>query len=135
MMPFPQAHPNAGRRICFRIRLLIYLGVWLLAALAIQLMLRPEGLIESDLTPLQQRFLWPLYIPVMVALGLAQAFTWPDFPGAGVSLIAGGALAVHAAVALTRVRRGSFLVLTCVQGVFLVAVVYFVRQSELPSGS
>ncbi len=122
-------------RTWFTARLAVYFGVWLLALLALQIFLQPEGATESSFTATQQRLLWLPYTPLMVVVGLAQAATWPgSFPNWAPWMVV-GVLVGHALVALTRVRRSSFVVLIGVQVVlFGVAVFYFVRQAQLPTG-
>jgi hypothetical protein len=132
---FPQTDAGPDRRVSFSRRLRIYFAVWLLTALAFQVFLQPEGLTVTDLTPIQQRIRWPFYTPVMAVVGLAQAFTWPAFPQASAGFAAAGGLVLHAMFALTRARRSSFIALTSAQALLLtVAVIYFVRQSQLPRG-
>lgn len=119
----------------FRRRLVIYLAIWFVTALAFEIFLQPEGLTETDLTPFQQRIRMPIYVPLMTVVGLAQSVTWPTFPGTSALDVAAACLALHAVVALSLAHRGSFLALATVQALLLtVAIVYFVRQSHLPSG-
>jgi len=134
MSPSPLA-ANPGQGIQLRTRVLVYFSVWLLAVLTIQIFLPPEGPSETDRPAIQQRFLWPLYTPLMVVVGLAQAATWPGrFPDwVGWTILSG--LAVHFIVAATRSRRSSFVAVTCFQVLVLaVGVISFVRQSYLPTG-
>ena len=134
-MNTPQTDAGPEQRVSFSRRLLIYFAVWLLAALAFQFFLHPMGLTETALTPIQQRISWPVYTPLMIVVGLAHAVTWPDFPQAWVGFAAAAFLVFHAILALTRARRSSFVALTSAQALLLtVAVIYFVRQSQLPSG-
>ena len=124
-----------AQRVSLRKRLLIYLAVWALSALAFQVFLQPMGLTETDLTPTEQRIRWPLYTPLMALVGLAQSFTWPASPGAFAGLGAFACFAVHAVVALSRTRCGSLAGLFCIQTLLLaVAVIYYVRHSHLPTG-
>ena len=127
------ATPEPGVRL--RTRFLVYFSVWLLAVLAIQIFLPPEGPSETDRTAIHQRLLWPFYTPLMVVVGLARAATWPSrFPDWLPWAIVTG-LAVHFIVAATRSRRSSFVAVTCFQVLVLaVGVIYFVRQSFLPTG-
>jgi len=123
------------QRVRLGTRFLVYFSVWLFAALAFQIFLRPEGPTESDLSPIQQRLLWPLYAPLMVVVGLVHAVTgssrFPDW--APWAVVAG--FVVHFIIALTRVRRSSFVAFISIQVLFLaIAVIYFVRQSYLPTG-
>lgn len=130
--PFAAA-PKRG--VPLRTRVLVYFSVWPLAVLAIQIFLPPEGPSETDLTAIQQRLLWPLYTLLMVVVGLARAATWPGrFPDwVGWAVVTG--LAFHFIVAATRSRRSSFVAVTCFQVLVLaVGVIYFVRQSFLPTG-
>jgi hypothetical protein len=122
------------RRVRVGTRLLIYIAMWLLAALAFQLVLQPDGLTETDLSPIQQRVRWPLYTPIMAAVGLAQAFTWPDFPGSTAFWVAVACFAVHAAVALTRSHYIAFIALSLAQAfLFVIAVIFFFRHTQLPT--
>ena len=122
-------------RVRFSRRLLIYAAVWLLAVLAFELFLQPEGLTETDLSPIQQRIRLPLYSPLMAVVGLAQSVTWPTFPSSSALDVSAACFVVHAIAALTRSRRGSVIALTCAQTLLLtVAVIYYVRQSQLPTG-
>ena len=50
-MNSPHAGGVSERQVGFSKRLLGNLAVWLLAALAFQIFLRPAGLTETDLTP------------------------------------------------------------------------------------
>jgi len=135
MTSVPQTTPTPQHRVGFRHRMLIYFAVWLLAVLAIQVFLRPMGLTETALTPIQQRIRWPLYTPFMAVIGLAQAVTWPASPQALAGIAAVTIFALHALLMLTRTRRYSFVVLAVVQVLLLaVAVIYYVRWSELPTG-
>jgi hypothetical protein len=122
-------------RVRLSTRVLVYFSTWILVALAFQILLRPEGPTETDFSPLQQRLLWPLYAPLMVVVGLVQAATGSArFPNWAPWLVVAG-FAVHFIIALTRVRRSSFVALIAIQVPFLViAVIYFVRQSYLPTG-
>lgn len=122
-------------RVRLTIRLAVYFSVWVLVAVAFQVFLQPEGPTESSFSPLQQRLIWPLYTPLMAVIGLAQAATWPKhWPDWAPWVVVIG-LAIHGVVTLTRSRRSTFLIFTGVQVLVLtVAVVYFVRQSYLPTG-
>lgn len=132
-VPQPRAVPKD--RIRFGRRLLVYLAVWLLAAFAFQVFLKPEGLTETDLSSLQQRISRLLHTPVMAVLGLAQSVTWPGIPGATGGFAAAACFVSQAILTLTRARRRPFIALMLVQALLLtVAVVHFVRQSRLPSG-
>ena len=59
----------------FSTRILIYFAVWMVAVLAFEIGLEPEGLTETTLTPLQQRLELLIYAPVMVLAGLAEAIS------------------------------------------------------------
>jgi len=122
-------------RVRLSTRLLVYFSSWLLVAVAFQPFLQPEGPTESALSPTQQRLLWPLYTPLMVVVGLVQVVTGPGhFPGWAPWVVVAG-LAVHFIMAMTRARRLSFAAFTGIQILVLaVGVLYFVRQSHLPSG-
>jgi hypothetical protein len=119
----------------FRTRFLTYLGVWLLAALAFEVALQPEGLTETYLTPLQQRLQWPLYTPLMVFFGLSQALSTPrDVPQYLFWLFVAVFL-FHALLVLRRVRLPVFAALIGLQALTLaVGVAYFVHFSRLPDG-
>ena len=122
-------------RVRFSTRLLIYVAMWLFAALVFQAFLQPAGLSETELTPIQQRLLWPLYTPVMAVVGLAQAGTWPVFPSALAILAGGACFAVHGIIALSRKQWSSIVALAGVHALLLaIAVIYFVRQAQLPTG-
>ena len=124
-----------GRKLSARQRLFWYIAVWVLAALAFQLFLRPEGLTETNLPEVQQRLSWPFYTPFMVTIGLAEVFTWPQTFNTVALLGSAVCLLVHAVITFTRVYARSFLVMICIQVVLLgIAVFYFVRFSQLPSG-
>jgi len=130
-----QLYAASGHRIRFSGRLLIYIAVWLLAVLAFEVFLQPEGLTETDLTPFQQRIRLPLYTPLMAVLGLAQSVTWPAIPTPFDLCGAAACFGLHAIAALTRSRRSSLIAFTCVQALLLTAsVVYYVRLCRLPSG-
>jgi uncharacterized membrane protein len=125
----------SAQRVSLRKRLLIYLAVWALSGLAFQVFLQPMGLTETHLTPTEQRVRWPIYTPLMALVGLAQSFTWPASPGTSAGFAAFACFAVHAVVALTRTRWSSVAGLFCIQTLLLaVAVIYFVRHSQLPTG-
>lgn len=110
-MRLPQIDAHPQRRVRFRSRLLIYFALWLLAALAFQIFLQPQGLTETHLTPIQQRISWPLYTPFMSVVGLAQAVTWPDFPKALAVFVAAVCFALHAILALACARRSWYIAL------------------------
>jgi hypothetical protein len=119
----------------FKRRLVTYLAIWLVAALAFEILLQPEGLTETDLTPFQQRIRMPVYVPLMAVIGLAQSVTWPTFPDSSALDVAAACLVLHAVVALSLARRGSFLALATIQTLLLtIAVIYFIHHSHLPSG-
>jgi hypothetical protein len=122
-------------RIRFRTRLLGYLAVWLLAALAFEAFLRPQGFTETHLTPLQQRLQWPLATPLMVFFGLAQALTIPrDIPQSFFWLCVTVFLA-HAIMVLRCTQFPMFATLMGLQALTLaVGVAYFVHFSRLPDG-
>lgn len=126
---------SPGRCVRFRIRIFSYFAGWVLVALAFQVFLQPLGLTETALTPIQQRMLWPLWAPVMVIVGLAQAATWPASPQAVVGISVAVGMVFHAFAALTISHFKAFIVLMLAQMGFLtIAVIYFVRWSQLPSG-
>lgn len=128
-----QTDAGAERRVSFSRRLLIYGAVWLLAALAFQVFLQPEGLTETSLAPMQQRIRWPLYTPLMAMVGLSYAVSWPDSPREDVGLAAGAGLVLHGILALACARRSRFIAFTLAQTLLLtVAVIYFIRQTQLP---
>ncbi len=107
----------------------------LLAGLALQIFLQPVGLTESDLTPFQQHLVWIPYTPLMLVFGLAQAASWPNNVPHWAPWVALAVFALHAIFGLTRTRRFSFAIAAGIQVLLLaVAVIYFVRQSLLPSG-
>ena len=130
-------HSDTASRcgVRFRMRFLIYLAVWLLAAVAFEIFLRPEGLTETHLTPLQQRLLWPLYTPLLVFFGLAQAVSTPrDIPQSFFWVVV-ALLVAHAALTLSRNRPIVFAALIGVQALTLaVAVTCFIHFSRLPHG-
>jgi len=135
VMSHPQLDTVSEHRVRFSRRLLTYFAVWFLAVLAFGVFLQPEGLTETDLTPFQQRIRLPLYTPLMAVAGLAQSVTWPTFPSSSALDAAAACFVLHAIVALTRSRRSSLIAFTCAQALLLtVAVVYYVRQSQLPTG-
>ncbi len=122
-------------RIRFRVRLAIYLCVWLLAVLAFEGFLRPEGLTETHLSPLQQRLQWPLYTPLMVFFGLGQALSTPSDTPQFYFWICLILFLAHAALSLTRTHLASFSILIGVQtATIAVAVSYFIHFSRLPTG-
>lgn len=124
-----------GRRITVRWRLLGYGAVWLLAALAIQLFLRPEGLTETNLNEAQQRALWLLYTPVMATIGLADALQRVSRLADWSPLVIAICFALHALVILTQSRPRFFAIMIFVQIVLLsLAIMSFIHLSRLPAG-
>jgi hypothetical protein len=117
-------------------RLLIYLAVWLLAALAFEALLRPQGFTETHLTPLQQRLQWLFATPLMVFFGLAQALLTPrDIPQSFFWLCVTVFLA-HAIMVLRRTQLPMFATLIGLQALTLAGgVAYFIHFSRLPDGS
>lgn len=133
--PMNEAATCLTHHVRFRRRLFIYIALWLLAALAFQVFLRPLGLTETDLTPIQQRIRWPLYTPLMAVIGLAQAGTWPANPQAIAGIAAAAVFVLHAVSMLTRARPRSLIALAAAHALLLaLAVIYYVRWSQLPSG-
>jgi hypothetical protein len=137
-MSLPQPDAISEGPVRISTRLLIYLAVWLLAALALEVFLQPLGLTETDATPLEQRLWWPLYTPLMVFLGLAmflQVLPWPSGMAGGAALVALIYFAAQAYFALTPRRPAVVLGLSCLQALALSAgVLYWVRYSQLPTG-
>lgn len=129
---FEDSRPH---HVSARTRLFVYLSLWMLAAVALQTSLQPEGATETNFSPLQQHLYWLLYTPLMAFAGLAQAATWPHpFPGWTAWAVVAG-FALHFIIAMANLRRSLFLVVTGVQALSLaVGVIYFVRQSWLPTG-
>lgn len=122
-------------RVSIARRVLYYGAVWLFAVIAFQVLLKPDGLTESNLGELQQRVRWPLYAPIMATLGLAKAFTWPRDATGGTVFAAAVCFAVHAILTITQSHRRAFVLMICIQAALLVvAVIYFIRFSRLPAG-
>lgn len=122
------------RGLSFTQRIAVYLGLWLLAVIAFEIWLTPEGMTETHLTEAQQRIQWPLYTPLMVVVGIVEPFS-----PSGDLTSNGGWIAVvflvHAVVMLTSKRLPVFAGLACVQLALLaIGVVNFIRLSQLPSG-
>ena len=123
------------RHITVRWRLSGYGAVWLLAALAIQLFLKPEGLTETNLYEAQQRALWLLYTPVMASIGLADVLERVSRLADWAPLIIVICFVLHALVTLTRSRARSFAIMLLIQIVFLsLAITNFIQLSRLPAG-
>ena len=130
-----------GSHIGVRQRVIAYLVLWLIAAIAIQIFLKPEGLTETDLSPFQQRIRWPIYTPLMIALGLGRVITLPLLPLLHWSnemltfWIAFVGLAVIGIITLTRRSRQVFVVMLCVNAVLLaISVFFFLQIAAIPSG-
>ena len=133
--PMNEAATSLTHHVRFRHRLFIHIALWLLAALAFQVFLRPLGLTETDLTPIQQRIRWPLYTPLMAVIGLAQAGTWPANPPALAGMAAAAVFVLHAILMLTRARPRSLIALAVAHALLLaLAIIYYVRWPQLPSG-
>src|SRR5215218_10227701 len=114
-MSFSHIDPVPQHQVRFSRRLAIYLSVWLLAALALEVFLRPEGLTETSASPLEQRLWLPIYTPLMVILGLAQAATWPRDHFAHWAVAAAFiCFLVHGIFTLRAGKRAWFLVLACI---------------------
>lgn len=123
------------RRIKVRWRLLGYAAVWLLAALAVQLFLRPEGLTETSLNEAQQRALWLLYTPVMATIGLSHALERVRNLADWVPVIIVICFVLHAIVTLIQSRTRSFAIMLLIQIVVLsLAITSFIDLSRLPAG-
>ena len=128
--------PTMRASIGIGARVAVYLAVWLLAVLAIEVFLIPDSPTESHLTPLEQRLIWPLYTPLMVLVGLEQAVAWAggEFEMVRFAVIA-VSLAAQGIIALAISRRDWFFACTLLQVALLsVGVVYFIHLSRLPSG-
>ena len=130
-----------GSHIGVRQRVIAYLVLWLIAAIAIQIFLKPEGLTETDLSPFQQRIRWPIYTPLMIALGLGRVITLPLLPLLHWSnemltfWIAFVGLAVIGIITLTRRSRQVFVDMLCVNAVLLaISVFFFLQIAAIPSG-
>ncbi|CAN5724215.1 hypothetical protein BH11VER1_BH11VER1_21350 [soil metagenome] len=135
--PMNSMQPNSvfEQRFRFKTRLFIYLAIWLLAAMAFQFFLPPEGATVTELTPFQQRIRWPLYTPIYLLVGLAQSFAWPERISSWAGVAATLCFLFHAVLTLTLSRRFAFLIMCGLQVVLVVvSVVYFIRFSQLPSG-
>jgi hypothetical protein len=116
-------------------RVCVYFFIWLLAAIAFQIFLHPQGTTETDLTLLEQRLAWAISTPLMVVIGLSQAVMWPHQFTDGLFGVVVTGMLLHILVTFTSSRRLLFIGLTCIQILFLVtAVVYFFRYSNLPTG-
>lgn len=77
-----------------------------------------------------------MYAPIMAVAGLAQAATWPASAGTSNAVAAVTAFAIHAALMLRCDGRRHLLMLTTAQALLLaIAVTYYVRWSELPTGA
>ena len=127
--PQPICHLSVGQRLFW------YVAVWLFTVLAFQIFLTPEGLTETNLSEMEQRIRWPLYTPIMVVIGFAEAFTWPTDFTAVAFVGAFACLVAHAITMLTRVHFRPFVLMLCIQTVLLaIAVIYFIRFSQLPGG-
>lgn len=120
-----------GNPIHLHTRLLVYLAVWLLAALAIQVFLQPEGLTVTFLTPSQQRVEWLLFTPFMVYWGLEHHFSLPQY---SFWLF----VAIVIAHGIQTLRCTQFLAFAVLIGLQVVtvasAVVFFIQRWRLPVG-
>ena len=126
------ALPAARPRISLKRRVHFYCAGWLCAAVALQIFLQPEGLTVTDQGPLQQRLLWLAFTPLMAIFGLAQALTGPVTPSLPMFLLAAACLLTHGFFMIRSADRGRFTVLGGAQIILLtIAVIYFVRQSQL----
>lgn len=128
-------HPPPRDHLGLGWRLLVYLSLWALVALAFQLFLQPESAGASTASPLQQRIAWVHLTPVMAVLGLQQLLaSLGHFPG-WVSLVIAGAFLLLAILTLTRVRRAPFITLILLQALLLAAAaVSFIRHPYPPGG-
>jgi hypothetical protein len=116
-------------------RVIAFFALWILAAVAFEIFLAPEGSTVTDKSELHQRLTLPLWTPLLAAFGLAQAATWPHSFPAWAVFAPGCYFCVQAVSCLVFSRRSVFASLCSLQVVMLtIAVVYFVRFSRLPSG-
>ncbi len=119
----------------FRSRLLVFIGLWLLAGVAFEVFLQPEGLTETAETETHQRLMWPLVAPLMVAIGLAEDTDWSAFPTGGAMLASVGCLGLQALCTLLCKNWRLLLVAGFVQTLLLASgVVGLIHLSGLPSG-
>lgn len=117
-------------------RILWYFSTWLLAVVAIQLILKPQGVTETALSATQQRIRWFLWTPISIVVGLAQAITWPKELSAWAVVTSAICLLVIAVVALVQDRAKIFFVAMILQIiVIIVSVIYLKRLDSLPRGS
>ena len=124
-----------GWWLTFGAKLLIYLGVWLLAVLTLELFLEPEARTQSELSPLEQRLIWPLWTPLMVLFGLGHAFSLPRSIPESFSLTVFAAFIVHAVLTLRAKRPFFFAALIGLQLIVLLgAMASFIHLSRLPDG-
>lgn len=117
-------------------RVLWYFSTWLLAVVAIQIILKPQGVTETALSATQQRISWIFCSPVSILIGLAQAFTWPEEVAGWAVVTAAICILIIAVVALAQDRTRIFLVTMILQIiVIMVSVIYLKRLDSLPGGS
>lgn len=138
------AHEATATPRHFSRRFAAYLAVWILAAVAFEVLLKPEGLTETDLTEFQQRLRWPLHTPLMVLLGIWQAIGWSitsfgavrgDFAAACVGLAGFLWLLAVAALVLKRNRLPTFASMLVVHAVTVgIGVFFFLQLAREPSG-
>jgi len=115
-------------RVSFRTRLLVYCGIWLVAAL-ISLLIP-----DSDFT-FSEQARCALLAPLVAVFGLSLAVTFPHEPTALVGAYASSLLFIHGVATLVQTRQSIFRVLVATHLVILfTAAVYLIRFSHLPSG-
>jgi len=117
-------------------RLVWYGALWVLAAIAIQVFLKPEGLTETNLSEIQQRIRWPFYTPLMVAMGLAAAFARSAVYNGWAISTALSCFVIHGFITLTRTSARSFALMILIHAALLgVAVICFLRFARMPTGT
>jgi hypothetical protein len=113
-------------RVKFGRRLLIYLFLWLLAALACAF-LPFYSTVGTD-SPFILRILGT---PFVVVIGLAHAATWPSLPPLGFGLAAYISIILTGVFALAIRRRSAFILLACFHVFWLVVgIIYFCRAAS-----
>lgn len=121
------------RHISFARRFLYYGITWLLAVIAFQIFLRPEGPTETDVSAFEQRLWLPFYTPVIVFIGFTRAVAGISHSGAWSIVISLVCLIGVGITTLTQSRCRPFMLMVGIHSVLLViGVLYAIRVSRLP---
>ncbi|CAN5727577.1 hypothetical protein BH09VER1_BH09VER1_35450 [soil metagenome] len=126
---------KADARLTLAQRISCYLLIWFLAALALQIFLKPEDLTETSQSPVEQRFWWVPLTPILLTFGLMKAFSLPLNSSPLIPILVASCLLAHASFTLTRRRILTLAWLLALQFVLLaIAVIGYVHLANLPCG-